>query len=752
MKVIRYLLIATVALILLAVAALSIAMLVIDPNTYKPQIEQVVKKQTHLELVLDGDISWSFIPIGLELNNVEATLDGERFVALKRLVAEIDFGSLLAMAPQVNNFVLEGLDAHLSVNKKGEANWTRIMRQTDTPQTVANQPSSTTTTEPLAKTSASEETATPLNFNVSNVEIGNAQVHYSDASSGQVITLQDFTLAASDISLGAEFPLNIRFRVETAEPQIRVNGDVAVRLSANQTLSAFSAQGLEARFDISGEALSGKTVVAKINGALQGNLDQQTAHLNNMQLDVANLSAITNLNVQGFGDQPKLAGTITVNPFSLKKLLNNLGQPAIETSDDKVFSALAFSTKVAGPAGQVELTDLLLQLDDTTFNGFGRYNLTSSALNFRLTGDELNADRYLPPAPAETQTKAQAPAVASVSSSAPVPADPNAQLLPLEALRALLLDVELGLNKLTVSNLQVAALKARVVAKEGLLTIDPFSGQLYNGSFNASASIDARTDHPQWLISTAVEGVQTLPLLTELAQIDMLSGAANLNINAKTAGNTLAALGTKAAGKITFNLAEGEFRSINLTRMACQGIALVNQQSLTATEWGTTTAFDDMRGTLVIDGNTLSNTELLASLAGMRLEGQGSVDMQQTLLDYELGLRIVGDVHSDPACRVTDTVKNVVIPVECRGSLSDDPGKLCSFDGSRFRDNLKDIAKNAAKAKINKELERATSKAEGRLRETLQKKMRGKNNAGKEEEKHSQEGDKLKETLKGLFK
>ena len=112
----------------------------------------------------------------------------------------------------------------------------------------------------------------------------------------------------------------------------------------------------------------------------------------------------------------------------------------------------------------------------------------------------------------------------------------------------------------------------------------------------------------------------------------------------------------------------------------------------------------------------------------MKLEGQGSVDMQQTLVDYELGLRIVGEIHRDPACRVTDIVRNVVIPLECRGNLSDDPAGLCSFDGSRFRDSLQDIAKNAAKAKV-----------EDKIKEKLQEKL------------GEGAGDKVKDALKGFF-
>lgn len=128
MKAVRYLLIAIVAIVMLAVLAVAIAMAVIDPNDYKPQIEQAVERQTRLDLQLEGDIGWSLLPLGLELNDVNATLEGQRFVALRQLIAQVDLWSLITLSPRVHTFVLDGLEANLEVNAQGEGNWTRIMK------------------------------------------------------------------------------------------------------------------------------------------------------------------------------------------------------------------------------------------------------------------------------------------------------------------------------------------------------------------------------------------------------------------------------------------------------------------------------------------------------------------------------------------------------------------------------------------------------------------------------------------------
>ncbi len=491
---------------------------------------------------------------------------------------------------------------------------------------------------------------------------------------------------------------------------------------------------------MSGEPFGGESVTAELAGSLAANLENETASLSDFSASLANLSLNTNLNVKGFGDKPALEGRIEISEFSLKELLNNLGQPAIETTDPEVLKAIALSTNLGGEPGVVALSDLVITLDDTRFNGGGSYNLATGGLVFDLEGDKLNADRYLPPsAEGDSQGVGNGDTQTDSNTQTAGASQPETDLLPLETLRTLLLDIDFGLGELIVSNLTINDIAASTTAKDGLLQVDEFSGKLYYGSFGANATIDARTDNPKWRIRSDVTNVQTLPLLTDLAEVDMLSGGANLKVAVDTTGNRISALRENANGEISFNLAEGEFRQMNLTRMACQGIALANQESLTTTDWGTTTPFNDMRGTLKIDGNTLNNTDLVAALAGMRLEGNGTVDLEQTDLDYELSLRIVGEIHRDEACRVTEYVENVVIPVECRGNFAEDPAGLCSFDGSRFRDTLKDIAANAAKAKAREEVDRAKEKAEEKVQEKLKEKL------------GEDAGEKVKDALKGLF-
>ncbi|MFE8070807.1 AsmA family protein [Marinobacteraceae bacterium S3BR75-40.1] len=721
-NVIKKTLLVIVALIILLVVAAVSATLILDPNDYKPQIEAAVEKNTHLQLDLNGPIDWSLIPIGLELQDVEAQLEDKRLVKLDNLVAQVDFWSLITFSPSVDTFVLDGLEANLVRNKAGQGNWERIM-----PEKTGGEAA------PEPQPTPQKAGGSPLQFEVQEVQIANAVVHYTDEASGQSISLDEFNLSAQDITLGSDFPLALSFHLATGKPQIDINGELSASLSGSESLKIFTVKNLQSNFTLQGEPISGEKVTAALSGDLAANLEQETATIKGLKANIANAELATDLSVNGFGDKMALEGQLNLTEFSLRQLLDQLGQPPIETRDPEVLDKVALSTRIGGPAGMIKLSDFALTLDETKLTGGLQYGLADSFVGVDLTGNRLNLDRYLPPKKEETGTQeSEQPAPTEKADTAAAAPQPEGDLLPLETIRKLALDIQLKLNELVASNLKMNDIGIKVTGKDGLIKVEQFGGQLYQGKIGASATLDARKDTPTWQISEEIHNVQVMPLLTDLAQVKLLSGGVNQTAEIKTSGNKISVLRENAAGQIDFNMAEGAFEGMNLTHMACQGIALANQDSLSKTDWANKTPFDNLSGKMVINGNTLKNTSLVAALSGLKLEGEGTVDLKQLMMDYRAGLRVVGEIEKDPACRVNERVQDVVIPVECKGSLIGEPAKLCSFDGSRFRDTLKDIVKSEAKRKARKEIE-------DKVGDKLDEKLGGE--AGKE----------IKDKLKGLF-
>lgn len=727
MKALRILGLTVLGIILLLAAIIAIATLVIDPNTYKPQIERVVESNTRLDIDLAGDIDWSLIPLGLTLNDVSANLDGELFARLDTLVAQVDFWSLLSFEPAVNEFLLEGMTANLVRDESGQGNWERIMPEQETAAAEPEPAPAEVPAEPAADTQ-------PLQFEVERVQIADAELRFRDEATGQDLTLDQVDLTARNITLGASFPLDLSFHFATNQPQLDVNGTVSAAIEASEDLQRFAITDLNSNFDITGEPVGGKTVEAGFSGDITANLADETATLSDFRAQLINLVVRSDLSVKGFGETPQLSGKLVVEPFSARELLDQLGQAPIETQDPEVLTNIALETGIAGPAGRIELNDFVLTLDDTRLKGDISYALQNGAIGVDLQGDRLNLDRYLPP-PSEEEAAAETETAGNGAGGTPAP---ETDLLPLDTLRDLIFDVRLGLDELIAQNLRINAIEVQTTGRDGLIRANPIKGQLYEGDFLVTAELDARQDNPRWQINQRLNNVESLPLLKDLAELELISGKVNLQADVSTRGNRISALRENAQGDAAFNIADGAFETVNLTAYACQGIALAHGETINTQQWPERTKFEDMQGSVEINGNLLRNNNLAAALGGMTLNGEGTINLAEMLLDYELGLRIVGAIHEDNACRVNERIQNIVIPLECRGSL-ESPGELCSFDGSRFRDQLKDMAAAEAKRKASEKVEKAVDKQLDKLL--------GDDKEGEEDNTRKQ----IKDAVKGLF-
>ncbi len=701
---VRYVLFALIAFAALAVSAITAVVMLLNPNDYKPQIEAIVSERTHLQLNLKGDLGWSFMPLGLELNAVSARLNGDPFFEVDRLVARVDLLSLLKMQPSVHTFEVLGLSLDLVSDQSGQGNWTRVMRE-----------SSTGDAKPEAEKAQSSSDKS-LDFQVSQVNIADARVAYRDEASGQAVTLDELSLQSTDIALGQPFPLSLAFHVATAEPQLDVYASLDATFSADEALNTLTMTGLDSRFDLSGAPLNGKKVTATVSGDIAAELDKETIKLSSLLVSLANLSLNTDLTVSQYSTAPQLKGQLSVTEFSLREWFKQLGQTVPVTSDPGVLKRVALSTDIGGEPGRVDLNKLSVVLDDSTVSGKASYTIKSGAIVASLNLDKLNADRYLPPAPEEAQSQSSGKAPKEIASKEKAPAE-ESDLLPLDTLRSLALHIDFSAGELIASGIPVTKLVLKANAAEGIVKIEPLSGQLYEGSFAATASINAQSDTPRWQMQAKVHDVKTLPLLTQLAEMQQFSGLANITAALNTSGNRVSALRQNAKGQVDFAIKQGQLEGTSMAAMACEGIALTHKESIDTTSWPKVTPFEDLSGALSIKGDVLNNTALTAQMKGMALQGEGLIDAQQMTLNYKAGLRILGAIHENPSCRINERLKGVIIPVKCKGELAGEEGLPCKFDTARFRDTLAEMAKQEIKKKADAEIDRSREKLKDKARE-----------------------------------
>lgn len=693
-SILKWLLIAVVAVVLVPVLIGVVASVVIDPNEFKPQIIEVVEKNTRGSLTIDGELNWSVFPnIGVELNQVSYALPEDKsapFAAVDGVKLGVKLLPLLGLAVEADGLTVSGLKLNLHTDKNGVNNWDQIF---------AEEKAGDSSAEAAADDEASSVQAGPLAVDIARIAILDSSVALSNAQDGSSYTLNDFNFESTDINAdGDEFPLDIKFNVALSDPELSSESQIKTTLSADMAKQLFSFKDLGANFLLTGEMFGSEQVNVNLSSTGQYNGANSSAQLESLQLAIADaFKATMQVDASGLSGKPTLAGTVDVASFRLNDLLQALGMETTEFNNSDAMSDISFNGTLSGPANSVILNPVTLKLDSTTLKGrMGIKNLDTSEYVFALQGDKINIDDYS--APAEDETAA-------------AQGQPNAALLPLAALRDLLFTAEFGFAELLAGGLNITDLNMNANGNKGLIKLKSLSAKMYEGSMNMNATVDGRSDNPSFKLNAKLAGVQLKPMMTDFAEVDTVSGVARFDASLNTTGNSTAAFQSNLNGPLTFGIDDAILTNLNADKLACQAIAQVRQKPLPADKtWPATTTFEKMGGTFNFVNGVGSNNDLAASLDNMQVKGGGTIDLNAETVDYQVALHITGDLAepgedgAKSACAINEKYRDIGWPMRCEGRLDDDPGDLCGIDTKGLTKVAGQLLKAEAKSKLAEKL------------------------------------------------
>ncbi|CAD5105910.1 AsmA family protein [Zestomonas carbonaria] len=706
--------------LLLIVVALGFALThLFDPNDYKDEIRQIARDKANLELTLKGDIGWSLFPwLGLELHQAtlaNAATPDQPFADLDMLGLSVRVMPLLRKEVQMSDIRVEGLKLSLSRDKQGRGNWEDIGRPAKPADSGAAQPQAET---PTASEPAEEKPGQPLRLDIDSLIVNNARIDYSDARDGSQLSAESIQLTTGAIREGTNIPVKLTAFLGTNQPLMRAKTELQGELRFDRALKRYQFEDMRLSGEASGQPLEGKTATFVAQGQLLLDQAAQIAEWNGLKLSVNQLRALGELNVRELDKTPKLTGALSIAEFNLRQFLEGLGQKLPAMADGNTLTKVELVSRLNGTPNSLALEELKLKLDDSSFNGrLAVADLAKQALRVQLKGDRLDLDRYLPAKAAKESDAASATRKAEVKSTvtaattsgtSPLPQAPSQQawsdapMLPIDKLRSLDLQLDLGLGQLVIDKLPIdnAILKAQ--GKGGQLALQDLRGDLYNGNFNAKGSLDVRQAVPQLSIQNRISGVPVEKLIESQGEKSPLTGRLELTTDLRTSGNSQKAWIDALNGTSSFTLNNGVLLDANLEQQLCQGIALLNRKSLGSNPRGKDTPFQELRGNLNFTNGVASNPDLRARIPGLTVNGNGDLDLRVLGMDYRLGIVIEGDKSEmpDPACQVNPRYVGLEWPVRCRGPL-ELGAKACRLD----RDGLGKIAAKLAGDKLTEKLE-----------------------------------------------
>ncbi|MCK9534792.1 MAG: AsmA family protein [Pseudomonas sp.] len=707
-------------LLLLLVAAGFALTHFFDPNDYKDEIRQLAHKHANLELELNGDIGWSLFPwLGIEITDAKvasADTPDKPFADVRLLGLSVQVLPLLLRKEiQMSDIRIDGLNLSLQRNVKGQANWENIGQLRAAHPSVTAQDAQLASTIDTAQTAQTSAPAnTPLQLDINSLIINGARIDYRDEHSGQQFNLESVQLTTGAIRDNQPIALKFSGFFGNAKPLLRARIELSSKASIDQARQRYQLDDIKLSGEIAGEPFQSKTANFTVRGNLLYDQSAQLARWDNLKLSINQLKALGELQATQLNKQAQLSGALSIAPVNLQEFLSGIGFELPAMADKTALSHFEFNSRLQGTLNSLMFNEMALSIDQTALSGsVGIKDFANTKLYAQLQGDQLDADRYLPPVVKKAPTARQAEVKqqteqAGSSGTTVLPDTPSKsawssdQLLPIKQLGKLNADLDLAFNKLTISKFPISQAKFNLLAKQGVIRLNNLQGNLFNGEFKTSASLDTKAEPALLTFKQTTHNIPVEKILQTLEQDVTITGLLDLDTDLRTSGNSQQSWVDHLNGNLNFALHQGVLPDANLERQLCIGIATLNRKKLSANTTAKDTAFNDLQGSLKIRNGLANNPDLRVAIPGISVKGKGDIDLRVLSLDYYLGIIIEGDTHPmpDPACQINKRYVGLEWPVRCRGPL-ELGAKACRID----QDGLGKIAATLAGEKLTEKLD-----------------------------------------------
>jgi AsmA protein len=614
-------------LVLIAAGLVAVWWLV-NPNDYKGRIAAAVKESTGRDLVLKGDIKLSVFPwIALELG--PASLGNppgfgeEPFLAFNRAAVRVKLFPLLAKRLEMDRVELDGLDLRLRKNPEGTGNWENFGQG-----------------QKRAENAGSDKVGgqTPA---LAGIQITHGRVSY------QGIVVEKFNLETGAFGGHGVTPVSISFNANrgaageslTLNAQFDLNLDTALK---RLRLDAVSFSGLL------GRAGDGPPEHWEMSApSVEVDLKGQTVAVPAFAVSYSNARLTGKLQATKIIDDLGATGSVALAPVVLHEFAPRLGLVLPKTRDPRALAQFSASSDFSYSSNGLRLEQLQAQLDDTHLTGNAALVGEPRTLKFDLAVDQINVDRYLS---ADNAAAGAAPSPESKPVEKQSPAGDTSKTLDA--------DGTLAVGSVHFSPLDFSNVHVTLVSKDNVVHLFPSLAQIDGGSYSGNITLDRRGATPTLNLDEHLSGVDMTRLLAGSSYKGRLAGRGNVNLKATARGAALNGFMQTLNGHFDANLADGALEGVDLGYEVGLAQALVKHTAAPTRSTPARTKFDAAKMSAEITNGMAKTQDLTISSAVMRVTGQGSANLANKAIDFQMlasFLKSPGASAADIPLKITGT-------------------------------------------------------------------------------------------------
>lgn len=639
--------------VLLIVAAIVILPMIIDPNDYKPQIVQTAKEKLGRDLAIEQDLSLSVFPwLGIETGGVRVgNAEGFKaasFAEIERLGLKVKLLPLLSRNVEIDTLVLKGLRLNLEKDASGKTNWDDLAGG----QQPDEKPSTKSTTD---------DKGAPVSLSIQGVQIEDANITWDDRQAGKTYVLDGVRLVTGAMAPGATVPVEGGVTFTSTKPRMTLKANLNASVSTDDGLRVFDVAGLVLELDAEGEGLPSGGARLTLKTDMVADTGADTLKLDNLDISGPAMAAKGSVSVTAMQTNPAARGTLSIAETNPKTLASMFASP-IETTDPTAMTRASGELTFSYTDGALKLDPLNVKLDESSLSGHVHVlEAAGPTVRTKLTLDQIDLDRYMPPASTNSTAAGAKPAKGAASA-------PGED--PFAALRSLDLIGEFAIGKLTVNKARLSNVTTTIVSKKGVLKVEPIAANLYEGTFNGSVELNVSGKTPKIAAKKRLKGIQVGPLLKDVVGEDRLLGRGELDVDIRAVGLTEAEVRRSLNGTSRFAFKDGALKGVNIAQVIREGsnkLGLGGGSLSTGTPGQTD--FSELTGSMTITNGVVKNKDLVAKSPLLRIDGKGEVDLPKNTIDYLVVTELVGSLEGQGG-KSRSELSGIPIPVRVTGPLS----------------------------------------------------------------------------------
>ncbi len=656
------------ALLLMMVSAMIALVLFVNPNQFKPLIIEQTKQKTGLELVIEGDISWQFFPaIGFELGKTAlrnpAGFTHTNLLSVESVGVEVAVMPLFSRHLQIGNIRLEGAEIYLETLQNGRSNFeslTQVAQQAE-PSTASG-----SSVEPATTQVQQSQSTNDWTLGLAGVTVSHARLDILDQQLATHTSLYDIDLMVSEFAADhwtkAEFSAQGRTNLQ----QFSARGSAQFKVSADFSQYALRDIALHTQWQdpaLQIEALDVQLASFAFDQAndvrfsIKGSTDDMLFDMTG-QSELYIDAALSLVKLNSFQLSSTLQGEVLPQSPMQITMQSNSRFDITEANLDLVLESLTANQMAWSGQVNVQLTEI-------------------PKIRFTLHSPNIDLDEFLGleftnnDSVSEPEGNSPAPAVAEV--------EPD-----LSALQGLDLAGKLTIAQFKAGNAELQNLHSQITLNRGVLTLERFSAELYQGKIAASAKLDSNKTPATYQLQTTISGVQVQPLLNDVADNDLLQGTGNIKLDLRGYSLTPSGIMNNAQGTVAINFTDGAVNGINVAQLIRTNYARLRGQKLDESEAVKQTDFSALTATLRFNQGEMVTKDLSMQSPLLRIRGQGSANYLEQTVDFVIRTSVVGTLTGQGGKDI-DELRDVTIPIHISGQWAEPRYRLVFDEALRQR-------------------------------------------------------------------